>query len=52
MEEIADVAILLIEMASISGVDLGAAVEKKLDRNAEKYPVEKSKGSNKKYNEL
>ncbi len=51
-EEIADVAILLMEMASVSGVDLGAAVEMKLARNAEKYPVEKSKGSNKKYNEL
>ncbi len=51
-EEIADVAILLMEMASVSGVDLGDAIERKLARNAEKYPVEKSRGINKKYNEL
>lgn len=51
-EEIADIAILLLEMAVVAGVDVGEAVEMKLARNAKKYPVEKSKGSNKKYNEL
>lgn len=51
-EEIADIAILLLEMAVVAGVNLGDAVEMKLARNAEKYPVEKAKGSNKKYNEL
>ena len=40
------------EMADNSGVDLAAAMQRKLARNALKYPVEKSRGSNRKYNEL
>jgi NTP pyrophosphatase (non-canonical NTP hydrolase) len=51
-EEMADVAILLFEMADNSGIDLAAAMQRKLARNALKYPVEKSPGSNRKYNEL
>ena len=51
-EEMADVTILLFELAEICKIDLSEAVRAKLTRNAEKYPVEKSKGSNKKYNEL
>lgn len=50
--EIADIAILLLEMALVAEVDVGKAIETKLARNAQKYPVEKAKGSNKKYNEL
>lgn len=50
--EMADVAILLLELAEVIGVDLGAAVESKLDRNEQRYPVSKAFGSNKKYNEL
>jgi NTP pyrophosphatase (non-canonical NTP hydrolase) len=50
--EMADVAILLFEMASNSGVDLASAIRAKLARNEERYPVDKAKGSNKKYNEL
>jgi len=50
--EIADVAILLFELADNSGIDLAAAMRAKLARNEERYPVSKSKGSNKKYNEL
>lgn len=51
-EEMADVAILLFEMADNSGGDLAAAMQRKLARNALKYPVEKARGSNRKYNEL
>jgi NTP pyrophosphatase (non-canonical NTP hydrolase) len=50
--EMADVAILLFEMADNCGIDLGDAIQAKLDRNAERYPVDKARGSNKKYNEL
>ena len=50
--EMADVAILLFEMASNSGIDLATAIRAKLARNEERYPVDKAKGSNKKYNEL
>lgn len=50
--EMADVAILLFEMADITGVNLGNAIAAKLDRNEIRYPADKAKGSNKKYNEL
>ena len=50
--EMADVAILLFEMASNCGIDLTSAIRAKLACNEERYPVEKAKGSNKKYNEL
>jgi len=50
--EIADVAILLFELADNSGIDLAAAMRAKLARNEERYPVEKARGSNAKYNEL
>jgi NTP pyrophosphatase (non-canonical NTP hydrolase) len=50
--EMADVAILLFEMADNCGIDLAAAMRAKLARNEERYPVAKAKGSNRKYNEL
>lgn len=51
-DEMADVAILLFEMANNLGVDLGQAMLDKIDRNETRYPVAKAKGSNAKYNEL
>ena len=50
--EMADVAILLLEMADNCGINLAAAIRAKLARNEERYPVAKARGSNKKYNEL
>lgn len=50
--EIADVAILLFELADNCGIDLAAAMRAKLARNEARYPVGKARGSNKKYNEL
>lgn len=50
--EIADVAILLFELADNCGIDLAAAMREKLARNEVRYPVAKARGSNKKYNEL
>jgi len=50
--EIADVAILLFELADNCGIDLGEAIRAKLAYNEERYPVAKARGSNKKYNEL
>jgi len=51
-DEIADVAILLFELADNSGIDLAAAMRAKLARNEARYPVDKARGSNAKYNEL
>ena len=51
-DEMADVGILLFELADNLGVDLGQAMLEKLARNENRYPVEKARGSNAKYNEL
>ena len=51
-EELADVAICLLNLAERTGVDLSAAVEAKLAKNAEKYPVEQAKGRLEKSTEL
>ena len=50
--EIADVAILLFELAHNLGISLEQAMLAKLARNEQRYPVEKARGSNAKYNEL
>ncbi len=50
--EIADVAILLFELADNCGIDLAAAMRAKLARNDIRYPVDRARGSNAKYNEL
>lgn len=50
--EMADVYIYLLLLAHSLGVDLDAAGEKKMNLNAEHYPVEKAKGNAKKYQEL
>ncbi|WP_370695789.1 nucleotide pyrophosphohydrolase (plasmid) [Priestia megaterium] len=51
-DEMADVLIYLLMLSEELNVDLERVVEAKLQKNAEKYPVEKAYGSNKKYNEL
>ena len=51
-DEMADVGMLLFEMADNLGVDLGQAMLDKLQRNEIRYPVAKARGSNAKYNEL
>ena len=50
--EIADVAILLFELSDNLNVSLGEAMSAKIARNEIRYPVDKARGSNKKYNEL
>jgi len=50
--EIADVAVYLLELADNLGIDLHAAIVRKMAINEAKYPVEKSKGSSAKYTEL
>ena len=50
--EIADVAILLFELADNLGLSLAEVMRAKLAQNEIRYPVEKARGSNRKYNEL
>lgn len=51
-EELADVVNLCILMADACGIDLDEALQAKLLRNGEKYPVDKAKGRKEKYTEL
>ena len=50
--EIADVAILLFELADNLGLDLASVMHEKITRNDSRYPADKARGSNLKYNEL
>lgn len=47
--EIADILILLISLADILGTDLVKAALEKLQENERKYPVERARGSARKY---
>lgn len=51
-EELADVVNYCVVMADKLDVDLEDIVLKKLEKNRQKYPVEKAKGTSKKYTEL
>ena len=51
-DEIADVTIYLLELADILGIDMKQAIFAKLEKNAVKYPVEKSRGRITKYDKL
>ena len=51
-EELADVVIYCTYLADAIGVSLPDAMVAKIDANAQKYPVEKSRGNSKKYTEL
>ena len=51
-EELADVINYCILMADAIDVDLEEIVLSKLEKNKEKYPVDKAKGNSKKYTEL
>ncbi len=51
-EELADILIYSLMFADNLDLDVHEIIEEKLKLNAQKYPVEKSKGSNKKYTEL
>ena len=51
-EEIADVMIFLTNLADKLGIDVLEAAKEKIEVNKKKYPVEKAKGTAKKYKEL
>jgi len=51
-EELADVFAYAFMLAEKYNLDVKEIVLEKIKRNAEKYPVDKSKGSAKKYNEI
>ena len=51
-DELADVLHALVSLADELEVDLKDVFDQKMIQNEEKYPVDKSKGSPKKYTEL
>lgn len=51
-DELADVLLYLVQLAAVLGVDLDQAVRQKLQKNAQKYPVDKARGSSRKYVDL
>ena len=51
-EELADVIIYCVLMADTCNLDIDTMIQKKLAANEEKYPVEKSFGTSKKYSDL
>lgn len=51
-DEIADVFLYLLRICDEMDIDLIAAANRKIDKNAENYPVEKAKGNATKYTEL
>lgn len=51
-EELADVLYWILLMTNDLDIDISDAFMKKLEKNGQKYPIEKSRGSIKKYTEL
>ncbi|MDR6464541.1 nucleotide pyrophosphohydrolase [Chryseobacterium sediminis] len=51
-EELADVFMYGILLANKNNIDINNIILKKLQRNNEKYPVEKAKGKSNKYDDL
>lgn len=50
-DEVADVQLYLVLLADQLGIDIAAAVDKKIKKNEEKYPADIVKGSSKKYDQ-
>lgn len=51
-DEVADIATLLALFCHDQGIDLDAAVQRKLAKAAAKYPVDKARGTHLKYDRL
>lgn len=51
-DELADVLYWLTMLANHYGIDILEALNKKMDKNEVKYPIEKAKGTSAKYSEL
>jgi len=51
-DELSDVFYFVLRIAQKNDVDLSEAFERKMKKNCIKYPIQKAKGSNKKYTEL
>ena len=50
-DEVADIFVYLLRIISKTDIDLEKVVLNKMNKNAEKYPIELSRGNSKKYND-
>lgn len=50
-EEIADVLFFLVRLSQRYNIDLTTELNKKIQKSEQRYPIEKAKGSSKKYTE-
>ena len=51
-DELSDVFYFALRLAQKYDIDISNSLEEKIRQNAKKYPVERARGSNKKYTEL
>lgn len=51
-DELADVLFFLLRFSQRFDIDLTQALQRKMEKSNKKYPVEKSRGSNRKYTKL
>lgn len=51
-QELSDTFYFILRFAQMNNIDLSTELKRKLEINNKHYPVEKSKGSNKKYTEI
>lgn len=50
--EIADVLLYLVQLSNVLGIDPVVVAQAKIQVNAKKYPVDRAKGTSKKYDQL
>jgi NTP pyrophosphatase (non-canonical NTP hydrolase) len=50
-EELADILFFILRLAQRYDIDISSEFQKKMEKNTKKYPIEKARGSNKKYSE-
>ncbi len=51
-DELSDVFYFALRLAQKYDIDVSSSLKEKIEQNAKKYPVDKARGSNKKYTEL
>lgn len=51
-DELSDAIYWILRFAQMYNIDISESLKSKTEENGRKYPVEKAKGSNKKYDEL
>ena len=51
-DELADIFYFTLRLAQKYDIDVSSSLKEKIELNAKKYPIDKARGSNKKYTEL